>query len=305
MAEAGAPRHDPIPIGEVAKPPFARPPDPGTHFARRAERFRFLARDPDLKPYLLFLGDISAVQHGILEGLPVARLPTTETIARARSSGMPPIDRGRFGPDAAFDTTLARLLAAAAAIDMPDPAAAALRDLVNADAAARVVLARGVLDDAVSAEAMGGHLFMAAALQVHFVRLAAQLDVAGLVPVGDGACPACGGLPVSSLVVGWQGAHGTRFCACALCGMLWNYVRVKCTLCGSTKGISYREVEGGAGIIKAETCDGCRRYVKILHQHKDPVLDPVADDVASLGLDLLLRGTEFRRGAVNPFLLGY
>jgi FdhE protein len=45
--------------------------------------------------------------------------------------------------------------------------------------------------------------------------------------------------------------------------------------------------------------------VKILHQHKNFRLDPVADDVASLGLDLLLREGEYRRGSVNPYLLGY
>jgi FdhE protein len=82
-------------------------------------------------------------------------------------------------------------------------------------------------------------------------------------------------------------------------------VRIKCTLCSSTEGISYREVEGGDGTIWAETCDSCHGYVKILHQHKNPDLDPVADDVASLGLDLLLREGDYRRGSVNLFLLGY
>ena len=40
MSEVGAPRHDPIPIGEVAKPPFARLPDPrdAVRAARRALR---------------------------------------------------------------------------------------------------------------------------------------------------------------------------------------------------------------------------------------------------------------------------
>jgi FdhE protein len=45
--------------------------------------------------------------------------------------------------------------------------------------------------------------------------------------------------------------------------------------------------------------------VKIIHKHKDAILDPVADDVATLALDLLLRESGYRRGAVNPFLLGY
>ena len=87
------------------------------------------------------------------------------------------------------------------------------------------------------------------------------------------------------------------------CGQ--HVVRVKCVLCGSTKGISYQELEGASGNVKAETCENCRGYVKILHQHKDPALDPVADDVASLGLDLLLRESGYRRGAVDPFLIGY
>ena len=49
----------------------------------------------------------------------------------------------------------------------------------------------------------------------------------------------------------------------------------------------------------------CRGYVKILHQHMDPALDPIADDVATLGLDVLVREAGFHRGACNSFLLGY
>ena len=45
--------------------------------------------------------------------------------------------------------------------------------------------------------------------------------------------------------------------------------------------------------------------MKILHQQKDPAIEPVADDVASLGLDLLVREMGYRRGGVNPFLVGY
>ena len=43
----------------------------------------------------------------------------------------------------------------------------------------------------------------------------------------------------------------------------------------------------------------------MLYQQQRPELDPVADDVATLGLDLLVREEGFRRGAVNPFLTGY
>src|SRR5262249_56476613 len=92
-----------------------------------------------------------------------------------------------------------------------------------------------------------------AALGVYCAGVVARLDAGSLVSVGDGVCPACGGPPVASMVVGWFGAHGTRFCACATCATLWNYVRIKCTVCGSTKGISYEEVGGGPATRKAES----------------------------------------------------
>jgi FdhE protein len=107
------------------------------------------------------------------------------------------------------------------------------------------------------------------------------------------------------MVVGWNGAHGTRFCSCSLCGTLWNYVRAKCTLCGSTEEISFQAIEAGPETVKAETCSSCHGYVKILYQDKMPAADPIADDVATLGLDLLVRELNFRRGGVNPFLIGY
>ena len=34
-------------------------------------------------------------------------------------------------------------------------------------------------------------------------------------PVAQGACPCCGGPPVSSRVVGWPGAENARYAACA------------------------------------------------------------------------------------------
>lgn len=305
MSGSPTPINEPIPIGEVAKPPFARLPDPSSLFAERAARFKALAPGHDLGAYLLFLAELALVQDGIQAGLPKPSWPPEDAVARAVEFGMPPLDRNRFAADAAFVETLARLLERLHGVTMTPEAAAAHLRLEAADEAAREAMLRNLMSDSVPAESFAEHALVAAALQVHFARLAASLDAKRLKPVGDGACPACGGPPVASLIVGWTGAHGTRFCACALCGTLWNYVRVKCTLCGSTKGIAYHGISGDAGNIKAETCESCRAYVKILYQHKDPALDPVADDVASLGLDLLVREQGFRRGAFNPFLLGY
>jgi FdhE protein len=302
---AGGPWHEPIPIGEIAAPPFVRLPDPRQLFARRAERFRAVAAGHELGPYLRFLADLSECQHRIQNDLPEPGMPAGDARERARQHGMPAIDRSRFTADAALDATLDRLFAAAGDIEMPGPACAALTRARSADAAMRDGMVHSVLADSIPVETLADHVYVAAALQVHFARLAARLDSEALAQVGDGACPACGGAPVASSIVGWRGAHGARFCACSLCATQWHVVRIKCVLCDSTKGISYQERDGGAGTVKAECCEECRGYVKILHQHADPALDPVVDDVASLGLDLLLRDKGYRRGAVNPFLLGY
>ena len=305
MTEVRAPGFDPVPIGEVVKPPFAQLPDPLAMFARRSRRLKALADGHALRSYLLLLAELSDIKHRVQDGLPNIVLPSADALARSRQHRMPPLDRARFAPDAAMDSVWQRLTAMAEAVAMPDAARAALQRVKSADAADQAAMMSAVLTNAIPVDRLAEHVFAAAALQVHFARLATGLDAGMLVAVGDGVCPACGGTPVASMMVGWSGAQGARFCACSLCGTLWNYPRVKCTLCGATKGIAYQEIAGGPATVKAETCESCRGYVKILHQHKDPSLDPVADDVATLALDLLLRDLGYRRGAVDPLLLGY
>ena len=305
MTELRAPGHDPIPIGEVVKAPFARLPNPLAMFAGRGQRLKALADGHTLRPYLLFLADLSDIQHRLQAGLPDPELPSAEALARSRQHRMPPLDRARFTSDAAMNAVWRHFVVMTDSIAMPDVARLALARVKTAGEADRTAMMGAVLSNAIPVEELAEHVFVAAALQVHFARLAARLDAGALLPLGDGVCPACGGPQVSSMVVGWSGAQSARFCACSLCGTLWNYPRVRCTLCGATKGIAYQEIAGGPAAVKAETCESCRGYVKILHQHKEPTLDPVADDVATLALDLLLRDLGYRRGAVDPFLLGY
>jgi len=298
-------RPDPTVIGDVAAPPFARLPDSIRLFIDRTLRFRSLANGSELAPYLRFLAGLTEIQYRIQDGLPEPCLPPAGVQERARKHGMPPIDRAGFQIDPAFEMTLSSLFAAASDLPKPPSAEDALKRVDGAAPAVRASMLRAVLTDSIPAGALAEHAYIAAAAQVHFARCAARLDADRLVPVGGGACPACGCLPVGTMVVGWQGAYGSRFCSCALCGVLWNYVRIKCVLCGSTKGIGYQEVEGSAGTVKAETCDNCHRYLKVFYQVKDHVIEPVADDVASLGLDVLMGQGAYRRGGFNPFLLGY
>src|SRR5437868_2391110 len=135
MSEIGAPRHDPVPIGEVSAPPFCRLPDPLTLFAARAQRFAALAYGGDLAPYLRFLAGLAQAQHQVQDGLPTPELPAPDAIARAREYGMPPLDRGRFTADPAFEATLDRLLPLAQSIEIPSTASAAPARVIAADSA--------------------------------------------------------------------------------------------------------------------------------------------------------------------------
>ena len=296
---------DPSIIGNIAKPPFVRLPDPLRLFADRAARFRALATGHPLEAYLRLLAGISQVQSDIQQGLPEPEMPDAATMARAGEHKFPPLDRSTFNAAKAFEEVFDRLLASATLLEMPREARSALERVQATDREARSMMQHNVLADAIPFEALAEHVFVAAALQVHFVRLASKLDEKSLNDLGHGICPCCGGAPSSTMIVGWTGADGTRFCSCSLCGTFWNYIRVQCTLCGSNKKMQYQEVEGYEGQIKAEICEDCRGYVKMLYQQKNRDLDPIADDVATLGLDILVQELGFRRGGVNPFLIGY
>src|SRR5215470_906681 len=164
MSKAGAPRHDPVPIGEVARPPFARLPDPLSLFHARAERFVALARGHELAPYLRFLAALAEVQHFVQDALPEPGMPADDARRRAAEFGMPPLDRNLFVVDRVFETTRDRLFSLAQALDMPEAARAGLDRAQAADAAAREAMVRNVLADSVPVEALSEHVFVAAAL---------------------------------------------------------------------------------------------------------------------------------------------
>ncbi|VTP83406.1 formate dehydrogenase accessory protein FdhE [Leclercia adecarboxylata] len=54
--------------------------------------------------------------------------------------------------------------------------------------------------------------------------------------------------------------------------------------------------------MKAESCGDCGTYLKILYQEKDPKVEAVADDLATLILDAKMEQEGFARSSINPFL---
>jgi len=304
MSDIGAGKVGLMNIGEEAKPPFAILPEPSTLFETRSKRFAALAPGHQLEPYLTFLADITRVQHDIQSALPAAPLPSADAIAQALEHGMPPLAFPSLSNDVAI-TTVRSYLDAVAKLKLPAQAAAALEALRHGGDAGIEAAVGALLGSGTAPGNPAQTTLVAAGLQVHAARLAAQLDADALKPIADGACPACGSPPVSSSVVGWPKAHNARFCTCSLCSTHWNVVRVKCVICGDTGGITYHTIDGQADETKAETCSKCNTYVKIHYQVNQHMLEPFADDVATLGLDMLMREAGVTRGSRNLFLLGY
>lgn len=291
---------DPSVIGGVPQAVFALTPQLPHLFQNRAKRFAFLAETSELAPYLAFLADMTRLQARLS-----VQLPPVATVPPARAAGMPPIDRAALAGDPALHDTLSALCAGATALDMPDAARLALQAVTSAGQDDRGWLLTNILSGTIPDDSIAPHLFAAAAVELHLARMAATLDATLLAPVGTGVCPACGGRPATSSVTGDHGVENTRYACCGSCATRWNEVRVKCLCCGSTKGLTYRSAETHDATVKAECCGECESWVKILYQVRNHSLDPVADDVGSLGLDLLMRDTRFRRAGFNPWLAGY
>lgn len=296
---------DPSRIGGVAEAPFVRLPDPATLFAARARRFQAVAEGHTMADYLRFLAVVVEAQaDAVIAVPPPAGIPAAQLALRSEHA-MPPIsaDQVRGSQDlmAVLDWLLDHVVLDAA----PEAARDAAANVRAMASETRFDLAADILEGAYPIDTVAESLFVAAALQVHLTRLASGLNAAAVQPPAEGVCPACGGVPVSSMVVGWTQANKARYCACSLCGTLWNHVRVKCTACGATDGMAYSTIEGGSQTVGIETCSTCKSYIKHLQQHAEPQLDPVADDVASYALDLLAREQDFRRSSLNPlFLIG-
>lgn len=146
--------------------------------------------------------------------------------------------------------------------------------------------------------------FLMAALQAYWVALASRLALEQVreIEVPWGVCPTCSALPVASIVRVDPHSQGYRYLHCGLCATEWHLVRVTCSHCQSTEGISYHSIEGGSTAVRAEACDRCLTYRKILYQEKDSRVEPVADDLASLALDVLMAEAGYDRASGNPLL---
>jgi|APFre7841882793_1041355.scaffolds.fasta_scaffold00498_3 FdhE protein len=273
-------------------------------FADRADRFAALAAGHSLGDWLVFLGQLTRAQHDALKALPKLPLPDAATLDQARNHGMPPLNASSLVHPAIWRDVL-RQMATTLGPYAPDAARDTLAALAAADDEQLEKLAATLLAGAPEADESAALPFVGAALQVVFSAQASQLGASQLQTLdAHGVCPCCGSLPVASIVRLGAAINNLRYLHCSLCNTEWNVPRAVCTACETDKGVALHEVEGSNGAVRAETCDSCKSYLKIVYQEKDPNVDPVADDLATLALDLLAAEAGYERAGPNLLLIG-
>lgn len=278
-------------------------PQVSTLFAERAARLRQLADGNPIADYLQFAAKIVDAQHaaaGSVELQPMDR----SNIERSQQFSMPLLPAADHIDPAWQQVLNAMLDTLSGSEGLPEPLQPLLQSLRDLSQDERDTIAKRLLQKEVAARHIGMAPFIMAALQVTYAKRAAALDVED-VPYTDPAtiCPVCASEPVSSVLRIGGKANGHRYLHCGTCCTEWQLVRVKCSHCESTKGIHYQSVEGSKEVVTAETCNECGTYRKVVNQEKDPMAEPLADDLATLTLDLLMsENTQFKRASANPLL---
>lgn len=280
-------------------------PDPATVFLARAERFDALALHHGLGEWLAFLGRLSRAQHAALQAAaPDIAPPAEDVLARARKHRMPPISVASYQRPAVWREILRNLVG-----DL----------LENAPVGARETLDGLLVTSAEDLDKLGEKLlngepegadmvrlpYVAAAMQVVFTALASKLDADALpLMEAHSTCPVCGSHPVVSVIRSDGPTAGLRYVHCTLCNTEWHVPHATCVSCGDRDKITLHEIDGDDGIARAESCGSCESYTKLIVQPKNVRVDPIADDLASVALDMLVDDAGFVRSGPNYLLIG-
>lgn len=274
-------------------------PDPSRIFLDRSRRFAALAKGHSLADWLSFLGRLTLVQHEVLQTYPPLPLPGKPALAFAREHHLPPISASSWPRDPSWRKALGAL-----SRELTPHAPSPARETMGQLQAMAGATLEGLADQVLQAELDGQDAsflpFVAAALQVHWTALAARLAAAKIAALdAPTVCPCCGFLPVAGIVRTDGEVTNLRYLHCALCNTEWHLTRVTCAACRDTNHVGYYHVENSDESVRAETCDACHSYLKIIYRQKSPQADPIADDLATLALDLLVQEAGYDRMSPN------
>ncbi|TYL43960.1 MULTISPECIES: formate dehydrogenase accessory protein FdhE [Dickeya] len=265
----------------------------------RAERLRQLAQDHPLADYLLFAAGVVDAQEKVHHDHPLEK-DLTDLVRN--SAGRPPLDAATLTRDPHWHALLQALIEELKA-GAGGQVLATLENLEKMSVQQWDALADALLSQQFTAQDNDKAPFVWAALSLYWAQMATQLPGRAQAEQGEHRqfCPVCGSMPVSGVVqIGTT--SGLRYLHCNLCETEWHMVRVKCSNCEQAGKLHYWSLDDENAAIKVESCDDCGTYLKLLYQEKDHRVEAVADDLASLVLDVKMEEEGFSRSSINPFL---
>ena len=280
-------------------------PEPHSIFLARAERFDALALHHSLGEWLGFVGRLSRAQHKALEAAGTDLTPpAAETLERARKHRMPPVSVAAFQRPLVWHDILRNIVG-----DLLENAPIGARETLDAllvtSAEELDKLAEKQLNGEPERADMARLPYIAAAMQVVFTSIASQLDASALpLMEAHSTCPVCGSHPVVSVIRSEGPVAGLRYVHCTLCNTEWQVPHATCVSCGDQERVTLHEVDGDDGIARAESCGACESYMKLIVQGRNVRVDPIADDLASVALDVLVDDAGFVRSGPNYLLIG-
>lgn len=282
---------DLIPIQAEAHAPRAIQRPSPQQFGRRARRLRQLAEDHSLSDYLQFCAQLADVQQTIVDQHPDP-LPLTTLLSQLVQACAPQLNAASH----------------AAAQQLLQHDEAALNTLANALAAGELPADPALLS---------GLPLLGAAQQIHKFTTVNQQSLPAPSEQSS-SCPCCGGPAVATLLRANEQGNAVSFGSCALCACEWPLSRIQCLHCGNTKDLQYRSLASKNAVRPStgskephhtqaaqtlECCDACHGALKQISALKDPDAEAVADDLASLALDVLAAEEGYGRIGFNPYFV--
>ena len=270
-------------------------------FQDRATRLAQLAATHTDSAWLGFCAQLAQAQVDALGSVETVALDEA-VVQESFKHSVPPLSISTWKPDARWQTVMGALEAAMRKQTLPDGVRAALDRLVALPLAEQHKQAQALLAAEEQLVAPDLAPFIGATLQLLWTREAKLVSSFTQLHKGEnGLCPVCGSHPVSSVLrVGDRDGH--RYLVCSLCASEWYAPRARCTNCDTPKEVS-RLGETPDSLVQGECCDDCGGYIKIMFQSKDPLMDPGADDLATLNLDLALASEGYQRTGSNLFFV--
>ncbi|CAK9886809.1 MAG: Protein FdhE [Candidatus Erwinia impunctatus] len=271
-------------------------------YTDRAQRLHHLAESHPMGDYLRFAALIARHQAPLLESYTL-QVDLQEYLQISASTGLPPLDCRTF-PRHSHWLVILRSLLTTLKPELSGVAQAAVASLEEATDAECETMATALLHQQFSDVSNDKAPFIWAALSVYWAQMAAQLPGKAQAEYGEHRqfCPVCASMPVASVVHMGMEHGGLRYLHCSLCESEWNIVRAKCSNCEQTGALHYWSLDSEHAAVKAESCDDCQSYLKVLYQEKDSNVDAIADDLASVMLDAHMEQEGFSRSGLNPFL---